>query len=290
MENYRQNIFYKETNLDNLFQNAWDIYKKNFGWFFLYSFIVVIIIQYLSSVLIGPYMEDIYGLAEDPEKAMGILKNSFLILLVMIIGYTFLHLFITSLLLQEESHPEKNHSTIFSESVSKYYLQLLGATILTSIIIFLGATIGVFFLIIGSLVAFVYLGTVFFPIVPLVIIEDVKPLDAISRCFKLVHSDFWKTVGYVVLIFLLYMILSMIISALTMAPFAGNFFDVLKDPAAAGEAANLMNNPAQLILGSIGSAVLMPMIPIFSLLIYLSLKHKEDSRNDRNEILEHFTR
>ncbi len=75
-----------------------------------------------------------------------------------------------------------------------------------------------------------------------------------------------------------------------MAPFAGNFFDVLKDPAAAGEAANLMNNPAQLILGSIGSAVLMPMIPIFSLLIYLSLKHKEDSRNDRNEILEHFTR
>ena len=290
MENYRQNIFYKETNLDNLFQNAWDIYKKNFGWFFLYSFIVVIIVQYLSSVLIGPYIEDIYGLTEDPEKAMLVLKNSFLILLVMIVGYTFLHLFITSLLLQQESPPEKNHSTIFTESVSKYYLQLLGATILTSIIIFLGATIGVFFLIIGSLVAFVYLGTVFSPIVPLVIIEDVKPLDAISRCFKLVHSDFWKTVGYVVLIFLLYMVFSMIISALTMAPFAGNFFDVLKDPAAAGEAANLMNNPAQLILGSIGSAVLMPMIPIFSLLIYLSLKHQEDSRDDRNEILKHFTR
>lgn len=289
MENYRNHTSYKETNLDTLFQSAWEIYKRNFGWFFLYSFVVVIIIQYLSSVLINPYMENFYELAEDPEKAMGILKNSLLIFLLMILAYTLLHLFITAILLNEGSESEKSHSTIFSESVSKYYLPLLGATLLTSIIILVGTTLGVFFLIIGSLLAFIYLGTVFFPIVPLVIIEDAKPLDAISRCFKLVHSEFWKTVGYVVLIFLLYMVLSMIISALTIAPFAGSFFEVMKDPSSV-QAGKLASNPAQLILGSIGNAILMPIIPIFSLLIYLSLKRQEDSHNDRDEMLKHFTR
>lgn len=240
-------------------------------------------------MLLNPYMEDIYKLAEDPEKALSIFKNSLIIFLLMILGYTFLHLFITSILLNEGTENEISHVTILTEVLSKYYLQLLGATILTSIIIFFGAIIGVFFLVIGTLVAIIYLGSVFFPIVPLVIIEDAKPLDAISRCFKLVHSDFWKTVGYVVLIFLMYMVLSIIISALTMAPFAGSFLEAMKDPTAV-DASSIANNPAQLVLGSIGNAILMPMIPIFSLLIYLSLKHKEDLHNDRNEMLQHFTR
>ncbi len=240
-------------------------------------------------MLLNPYMEDIYKLAEDPEKAMGIFKNSMIIFLLMIVGYTFLHLFITSILLNEGTESEKSHGSILTEVLSRYYLQLLGATFLTSIIIFFGAVIGIVALVVGSLVAIIYLGSVFFPIVPLVIIEDAKPLDAISRCFKLVHSDFWKTVGYVVLIFLMYMVLSMIISALTMAPFAGSFFEVMKDPSTV-DASSIANNPAQLVLGSIGNAILMPMIPIFSLLIYLSLKHKEDVHNDRDEMLQHFTR
>ena len=285
MENYKKHPNYQELNIDSLFQNAWEIYKKNFGWFFFYSFLVILLLQYFNSLLMVPYIEDINSITEDPEKAVSLLKNTSLIVLISIIGYTILYLFLTYLLLNPDPEPDETHFSLLGKAIKTHFLPLLGATILSGIIMIFGTVLGLFLLIIGAFAALIYFGTIFFPIIPLLIIENANPIEAISRCFRLVHSDLWKIIGWVIVFFIMYLVISLVLGALTMIPFASDFFEIVSNPTSAIESGNLINNPLQVILSSLVNALILPLMPIFAMLIYLNLKFKEDKENERNEFL-----
>jgi hypothetical protein len=293
MEDYRKNPYFRKMDIDVLFQSTWDLYKKYFGWFFFYSFIVVVLMQYASSSLLEPYFENIQNLSTDPGLASEIIKQAMLLFLITIVAYTLLYMFFTYIILHPEDETASRQMLLLGEAIKKHYLPLLGTTLLASAIVLLGTMLGVFVLIIGSFIAAIYLGSVLFIIIPLTIVENTRPTESVSRCFKLVHTDLWKTMGWVLIFFVLFFVVSMIISIVTMIPFAGNLLEMIKDPAASMGAGNgnILNNPIQFLLTSAGNALLMPFMPIFSTLIYLNLKFGENpgiEQKDEFNIMEHF--
>lgn len=293
MDDYRKNPYFKKMNIDVLFQSTWELYKKYFGLFYFYSFIVVVLMQFASSSLLEPYLDNIQSLNTNPEMATVIIKQAFILLLITVIAYTFLYMFLTYILLNPTAKTITQQVSLLGELTRKHYLPILVATLIATVLLILGATIGVFFLIIGSFIVALYLGSVFFIIIPLSITESTGSTTAISRCFKLVHTNLWNTIGRVLVFFALFLIVSMFISIITMIPFAGDFFDMIKNPAASMDASsgNILSNPFQFLLSSAGNALLLPFMPIFSTLIYLNLKFNEDPDIENNEeinILEHF--
>ncbi len=292
MINYKEHPYYREMNLDHFFQYGWELYRKNFAWFFFYSFLAMLLLQTINSYLMGPYLQDVSALTENPENLGRALKNISLILATSLIIYTIIGLFLTYLILNSSENLEKGHFTMFLESMSKYFFPLLGATIISGIIMIFGTFLGILALVIGALFAALYFGTVFFPLSPIVIIEKLNPIEAISRSFKMVHSDFWKTLGFVVVVILIYIVISLVLGALTMIPFASDFMDLMSNPESynAEEITGTMLNPLQLILSSISNALLLPFFPIFGVLLYLNLKHKEDQEYGKAEFLEQMAR
>lgn len=290
--NYKKHPYYREMNLDLFFQYGWELYRKNFAWFFLYSFLAMIVLQTINSYLMGPYIQDVYSLAENPENLSRALGNISLILITSLIIYTIIGLFLSYMILNPSNDLEKGHMNLFFESISKYFFPLLGATILSGIILIFGTFLGVFALIIGALVAVFYFATVFFPLTPIVIVEKSNPIEAIRRSIKMVHSDFWKSLGFVVVVILIYIVISLVLGALTMIPFASDFMGLMSNPESyeASEITSTMLNPMQLILSSISNALILPLFPIFGVLLYLNLKHKEDQENSKTEFLEQMAR
>ncbi len=293
MDDYRKNPYFKKMDIDVLFQSTWELYKKYFGLFYFYSFIVVVLMQFASSSLLEPYLDNIQNLNTNPEMAVVIIKQAFILLLITVIAYTFLYMFLTYILLNPKAKTITQQVSLLGELTRKHYLPILVATLIATVLLILGATIGVFFLIIGSFIVAPYLGSVFFIIIPLSITESTGYTTAISRCFKLVHTNLWNTIGRVLVFFALFLIVSMFISIITMIPFAGDFFDMIKNPAASMDASsgNILSNPFQFLLSSAGNALILPFMPIFSTLIYLNLKFNEDPDIENNEeinILEHF--
>ena len=290
MQNYRELPFYKEMNLDTLFQNAWDIFKKNFGWFFLFTFLFVLIIQYFTNSIMGDYMQTITNMENNPEVVYPLMKKLGLIFLIMIPAYTLLYVFLNYAVLNPIEEGGPSYLELFKASL-KYFLPVLGASILAGLIFFVGSMLGIVVFIIGMLFAMLYFAVVFFPLVPIVMVENTSPGNAIRRCFRLIHSDFWKNAGWVLAFLALYMVASGILSMITMIPNVGNFFKVIGNPESATAAGSLFQSatdPLSIILSSIASAVILPFQPIVSVLLYLHLRHKEDQLKDRQEILQHF--
>jgi len=290
MENYRNHPFYQEMNIDHLFLNAWEMIKKHYGWLFFYSFILMVIMNLLSSSFLSGYMQDLSTLASDPAQVGPILGNMFMFLLISIVGNTILSAFLTLLLLNQDA--SKSHMSLLGESLVRYFIPLLVATIIAGIIFTLGAIFGIFLLIVGALFAIIYFATIFFPISAIVVNERSDPFATIARCFKLVHTDLWKILGWVLLILVIYLVVSFILGAITMIPSAGSFFEILSQPEEALSSESLFesfNSPIQILLNSITNAALFPVFPIFSVLIYLHLKHGEDQLQDHSELMNHLT-
>ena len=287
MTNYKNHPFYHEMNVDLLFHNAWGLIKKYYGWLFFYSFILMVIVNLLSSTFLTDYMKDLSTLATDPSKIGPLFGNMFIFLLISIVGNTLLMGFLTLLLMNQD--PSHSHIRLLGESITRYFLPLLVAFIIAGIIFSVGIILGVFLLIVGSLFALAYFATVFFPLAAIVVNERTDPFKTISRCFRLVHSDLWKILGWVVLILVIYLVLSFILGAIAMIPSAAGFFEIMKYPEEALSSGSLFenfNSPIQILLNSLTNAALFPVFPIFGVLLYLHLKHGEDQVQDHSELMD----
>lgn len=278
MINPNEHPLFQERDLEGLFRKTWEIYKKHFGWLFLYSFLGILVLQ---SFLLTSRLRELmtFNNLTDPEKIAEQMGPLFLLILVFFVGYSILYLFLHYYILFQELKPENNHFVLIRESIKKFALPYLGTMFLVFMILVAGMMIGIILFIIGMLAAIVYLATVFTPTSALLIVEDVNPMEAITRSFKLVHKDFWKTMGYIVVFYILYFMVGLVLSSIVMAPFAMDFFEFLK-PGTAGELAkegsSLLSDisPIFILVSSATSAITAPLVPIFSILIYFNLKYK----------------
>jgi len=167
--------------------------------------------------------------------------------------------------------------------MKKFALPYLLIILIVSIILTISMTIGLFLLIVGMFLALLYFGTIFLPVTPILIVEKEDPITTISRCFKLGHLDFWPTLGALIVISILLMVASMILSAITMAPFSMDAFKLLNpntvlEMIESGESLLSFMTPGFVLVSSIASAITFPVIPIFAVLVFFKLKYKEDQK------------
>ena len=279
MINPNEHPLFQERDLEGLFRKTWEIYRKHFGWLFLYSFLGILMLQ---SFLFTSRLRELitFDYLTNPEKMVEQMGSVFLLLVVFFIGYSILYLFLHYYILYQEWKTENNHFFLIKESIKKFALPYMATMFLAFMILIAGMMLGVMLLVIGMFAAMVYFATVFTPISTLLIVEEASPIEAISGSFKLVHKDLWKTLGYVVVFYILYLVIGVILSSITMAPFAGNFFEFLI-PGTPGEITETSNSllsdisPAYILISSAISAITTPLVPVFSILIYFRLKSIE---------------
>jgi len=161
-------------------------------------------------------------------------------------------------------------------------------SLISYLIIFTGTIVGLLALIVGAFVAVTFLGVSLFPTMTILIVEDTGIFETIGRSFRLVLKDFWTILGYLIILILIIILMNLIFGAISMAPYASSFLrDLLgsgaPDAAAGVNTFQLMTRPLYVILNSLLSALLLPLIPIFSTLVYFHLKYVEDERAQSTE-------
>ncbi len=278
--NYKEFPFYQQTTLELIFNNTVEIYRKFFGWLFFYSFLFLLLMNVVSGSLIADKFQNLEQIADHPELITGIFSSLGKYLFVFWLAYSLYYLFLHYFIIVKYLEPEKSHGVMFMDILKKYYLKYLIITLLASMIIGLGTMIGILALIIGSVVAAIFLGVCLVPITPILIVEETGIWETIKRSFRLVLKDFWQILGFLIIFYLIYMLFSLIFGAIAMAPYAGGFFFNMLHPAedtsAATNSFQLLNQPVYLILNSLLTALITPLVPVFTVLIYFHLKFKED--------------
>ena len=282
--NYKDFPFYQQTTLELIFNNTVEIYRKFFGWLFFYSFLFLLLMNAVASYVFSDKFQDLQQLAENPQQIGIFLKAFSLYFFYSWLGYSLYYLFIHYFILSKYLDPEKSQGIIWGETFTKYYLKYLIVIFLVFTMIMLGTMAGMLALIIGSLIASVFLGVSLFPVTPILIVENTGIWETIKRSFILVLKDFWQILGFLIIFFLIYVLFSLILGALSMAPYAGGFFYNLlhsnpEETAQVVSGLQLLNQPLYILLNSFLSAFITPLIPIFSILVYFHLKYKEDEES-----------
>ncbi|NOY36538.1 MAG: hypothetical protein GXO83_03090 [Chlorobi bacterium] len=283
---YKDAPFYQAQDFETIFGYAWMIYKRYFGWLFFYSFLGILLIQALIYTFFPNTIAQLYQVAENPQAPMGnLLQELGLFVAVFFLIYALLYLFLFYFIIGKTLFPEKSHLTLFAEAVQKYYLHYLLTMALVFAVLFFGTIAGLILFIIGALFTGLFFGTVLFPSAPILIVEEIKPIQVIPRCFQLVLKDFWRVLGFVIVFYTIIVLFSMIFSAISMAPYAGKFlhtvFNAAGPETVSGTSGMLqpMQNPVYIVLNSLFNALIIPLTPIFSVLVYFHLKFREDQSN-----------
>lgn len=270
MENFSNHPLYRNHTMDSAISSLWEFYKKNFLVLFLTSFVIAIGMQ-----LIMPKMN--FGEISsytDPMQLLDMYKR----LMVPFLGMAAISILLNVILQYYVMyHPLEEHPNIFEAAFKslKYLPAYIIILILFSFMAVFALLIGVIVFIVGMFFAAFWLAMVFMFILPILMAEGNNIGNTISRTFSLSHRGFWSNMGWVAILILIIMVFSFIISGLIMIPFSGSFFKLISHPEEAANAMNFMTNPVYIVLSAILSALITPIMPIFSAILYFNARSRE---------------
>ncbi len=281
MTDLTKHSLYKPMEVDSMLSAIFSIYLKKFLTMFIYSFVAVFIIQIILYYL--GFM-DLYTVS-DPEELMRnlpeIFKKMGIVSVSSFIIYGFLNAFLVNYLIKSDLNPDTVVGEIFAESVQKFSVHMIFFLILSAIIIVAGVFFGVFAIIIGSIVAMAYLGTIMMSGGAILVAEEKNAIETVARAFSLTHKDFWSALGTVVLFVLIMFLISLVLTAIIAIPFVIMFFGNLNETGNILEAFNLKMYDIGLwsvVLNSIVAALTYPLYATLSVVLYFKLKYTEDQR------------
>jgi hypothetical protein len=250
--------------------SIWSFYRTNFLKLFSISLVMSLVVQYATT------MVDIEGLqsATDPELMLEKLKT----MIVPILVVSLLSLFFSVILQHYILYKPVNSSNTIWTSVTKsfrYYFPFLVLMVLLTFFGSMAIALGILALIVGAFFAALYILTLYLFILPIMMIEGPDIGRTINRTFSLVHRNFWNNLGWVAVFIILLIIVSVVLSAVAMIPFSG---DMLKSIFKPGNAVNtdFTGNPLFIALSVLVNAITMPLLPIFSCILYFNAKAGED--------------
>lgn len=283
MIDIKQHSLYKPMEVDSVLSNIFNIYFKKFVVLFIYSFVAVFIIQ---MILYRLGFWDLYKMSmSDPNEILSVysklIRKIGIVSVASVIIYGFLNSFLVNYLIKSDLDSKVHIGDILGESIRKYSIHMIFFLILSVLILVAGIFIGVIALIIGSLFAMIYLGTVLMTGGAIIVAEEKNAIDTIGRTFTLTHKDFWSALGSVVLFVLVMILISIVLSAIIAIPFVIMFFDNWQET---GNIRDLFNMQIydlgiwSVVLNSLVSAVTYPLYAILSVVLYFKLKYTEDQK------------
>ena len=256
--------------IDTAINSLWDFYRNNFVKLFAMSLVMAAILQYAATFYVASLQN---------ETDISVLMEKLRELMVPIGIIAVINIFF-SVVIQHYIvfNPLDENSSILNSILSsfRYLFPYLIIFILLSIFGVTAIALGAVALIIGAVFAVIYVITLYMFILPIMMIEGTDIYHTIIRTFRLAYKNFWTNFGWVAVFLTLFILISIIISALILIPFSGNFLRSIFNPDEAVNFAEISKTPLYIALSIIAGAITMPLIPMLSTLLYLNGRAKED--------------
>ena len=103
---------------------------------------------------------------------------------------------------------------------------------------------------------------------PLTLAESRNPGQVLTRSFTLAHRNLWPNMGWVIVVMLIVLVISLVIGALLMVPFTGTFLKSFSNPEEATALLDISRNPVYIALSSLATALVTPVFPILAFILY----------------------
>ena len=272
MDQFRNHPLYRQHNIDSAMNSLWEFYKKKFLSLFVMSLVMSLVIQYASSLVNLKELSSI----TDPMLMLEKIKD----LLVPILIISLINLLFTTIIQYYVIYNHINNgNTIFLCIIRslKYFIPYLIIMVLLAFAGTIAIVLGVFVLIVGAFFAMLYVVTLYLFILPVMMAEGTNIGSTISRTFTLTHRKFWSNLGWVAVFIIFVLVISVIFSSIILLPFTGSLIKSITNPGDTTMAADMTTNPLFIILSAIVSALTLPLMPIFSCILYFNGKAREEN-------------
>ena len=277
----KKHSLYKEMEVDSVIVHIFTTYLKNFWKVFVFSFLGVFAIQFIFYYLGFHELAQISDPNDLVKAFLGLRKEFVVGSLSYVIIYGFMFSIIINYLLKSDLNKDIDIGALIVESFNKYAIHMIFFLILSLLIFIVGVFVGVLAFFIGIFIALFYLGTILMLGETIIVAEEKNAIESIARSFRLAHKDFWSALGSFVIFILIMILISLIMSALISIPLVIAFIDNVKESGSIWDAFNIQNYDIgiwSVVLNSIASAIIFPLYPILSVVLYFKLKYTEDKK------------
>ena len=271
MDQFSSHPLYRRHTLDSAINTLWEFYKKNFVALFGISFIMALISQYISTNINIGELQQITDPQELLIKMRDFIWPVIIISVISLFFSTILHYYVLF-------NPVDSENNILRSSIRslRYFVPYLITMILFTFFGSIALFLGFIALVIGMFFAALYIATIYFFILPVMLAEGPSVANTIGRTFLLVHRKFWHNIGWTAVFILLMLVISIVLSGLILLPFTGSFVKVFKSPDEAASLVDLTRNPVYILLNAVVSALIYPAMPIFAFILYFTGRARED--------------
>jgi hypothetical protein len=275
MEPIESHPLYKAHTIDSAMNSFWDFYKKRFVALFLISFAMGLAMQYLGTFIridIGDYQS--FDMDEMMNKLSEFKWPMIIFTLVNVLFAVILQYFVIFNPLDSECSFLK----CLVKSL-RYYIPYLLILVILAFVGSFALFLGLILLFVGALFAGVYIMTLYLFILPIMMVEGPIIAHAIVRTATLAHRNFWNNLGWTAVFIILLLVASILLSGLVLLPFTGSFLSAVSNPEDAAAALEISTRPLYIILSAVVNAITLPMLPIFSSILYFNARAREAERN-----------
>jgi hypothetical protein len=274
MDQIKNHPLYRKHNIDSAMNTLWEFYKTRFVSLYLISLVMSGVIQYASMLINIQELQP----TTDPMVMLEQLKGYIVPMLIIMVLSLFLSTIFHYYILHKPLDESQNIFRCTLKSL-KYFLPYLVIFVILAFAGSIALLLGLMVLIVGVFFSIIYVGVVALFIMPVMMVEEATIDRTIARTVKLSHTGFWANMGWTAVFFILYIIISMVLSGLVLLPFAGNFLRTFANPEDTTSIMNLPTNPLFLILSAAVNALTLPLFPIFAFILYFNGKAREEDLN-----------
>jgi hypothetical protein len=273
MNSYKDHILFRKHTLDSAMESLWTFYKTNFAPLFIISFIFTTIVTFLSiNIDMEKMIEAASGQDMEAWKTVmrEIVLSSVPATLVSLLAFSYISLYIL-----DSPHGSYDYVKMLGRAFV-YFLTFTIIIVLFVPVAAIAVVAGILALIIGVIFSAIWLTALAAFFMPLLMAEGNNITNAIARSFKLMHRHFGSNLGWTAVVLVIILIISLVISGLSLIPFAGSFLKTMSNPEEAAHLIDMAKNPIYIIFSSALNALVMPVLPIFGFILYFNAKAWED--------------
>jgi hypothetical protein len=271
MDQFSSHPLYKKHNIDSAMSSLWDFYKRKFLPLFLVSFVMALIMQYLSTLVNIAELQTITDPVVLLEKMKDFILPMLIISVINLLFLTMLHYYV----IYNPLNGDDNFFKCAFKSL-RYFIPYMIIMVLLAFFGSFAILLGLIALIIGVFISAIYLMTIFLFILPVMMVEGSNIANTISRTITLAHRNFWSNFGWTAVFIIILLVISVILSGIILLPFTGTFMKAFVNPQEAANLVELTNNPLFIILSAVVNALTFPLLPIFASILYFNGKAREE--------------
>jgi hypothetical protein len=273
MDQINNHPLYRIHTIDSAMNSLWDFYRQKFLPLFIISFIMGLVIQYLSTFINVAELQSITDVNEIMLKLKDYFWPMLILSVVSLLFTTILHYYV----IYNPLGRENNVFQCILKSL-RYFFPYLIIMVFLAIAGSFALFLGLLLLLVGILFAAIYVMTLYLFILPILMVEGPSIANTISRTVILAHRNFWSNIGWTAVFVIILLVISVVLSGVILLPFTGSFFKAFADPGEATSLIDITTKPLYIILSAVLNAITMPLLPIYACILYFNGRAREEKQ------------